>query len=325
LQPHDLGGWPGFAYGRGAIAYTLLKAGRLRGDRALVAAARRWAAAGLRSARRFRMRGWPKASFGIGLTGLHAIHALATHAEGDDTACRRELQRFIECARRGRGSVELLQGMAGRLAGAAIVLRSIPDPGVRALGDALAARVVRALEARAVRLEPDGLAHGWAGVVLGALAWHAVARSLPEDVLVRAVRAAHPYEVSPQIDRWRLDWAHGHAGMALLFARAYTELGEPQFLAWAREAAAQARGPALRGGGLLDGLPGIAYCLLAVAAVDPGGPWRDAAWAIAGEVLAGVEVPARHPYGVWAGLGGTCCLVLDLIHETDARFPGVEA
>jgi hypothetical protein len=215
--------------------------------------------------------------------------------------------------------------MAGRLAGAAIVLRGIPDPGVRALGDELAARVMRALEARAARLEPEGLAHGWAGVVLAALAWQAVSRSLPQDVLRRAVRAAHPYRISSELHRWRMDWAHGHAGMALLFARAYVQLGDRQFLAWARSAAAEARAAALRGGGLLDGPAGIAYGMLAVAAADPEGPWRDAAWTIAGQILAHVDLPTRNPYGVWAGLGGVCCLALDLIHETEAGFPGVEA
>jgi hypothetical protein len=270
------------------------------------------------------MRGWPKAAFSRGLTGLHAIHAIAAHAAHDDAACRRELQRFVATARRARGSIELFQGMAGRLAGAAIVMRNIPDPGVRDLGDELAVRIVDALETRTVRLAPQGLAHGQPGVVLAVLAWQAVMGSLPEDVLVRAVAAMHPYDVSGLVDRRRMDWAHGHAGMAHLFARAYVQLGERRFLTWAREAAARALALPSAGILLLDGAAGIVYCLLAVAAADPQGPWRDAAWALAGQIFARVDLPATDPYGVWSGLGGICCLALDLIHETDAGFPGVE-
>jgi lanthionine synthetase-like protein len=326
LQPREAGRSPCFGYGRGGIAYTLLKAGILRRDRGLVRSAARWAAAGIRSGRRLRLRGWPKASFSRGLTGLHAIHALAAHAGNDDTGCRRELRRFVESARQARGSIELLQGMAGRLAGAAIVMRRIPDPGVRALGDEIAARIVSALEASAVRLESPGVAHGAPGVVLAALSWQAVSRSLPRAALRRAVVAAHR-EVSSSTDRRRrwIDWAHGHAGMALLFARAYVQLGDPRFLAWAREEAGHAHARPGLGLSLLDGAPGIAYGMLAVAAADPGGPWREAAWRITGDILASVALPDKDPYGVWSGLGGVCCLALDLIHETEAHFPGVEA
>jgi lantibiotic modifying enzyme len=263
--------------------------------------------------------------------GLHAIHALAAHAEGDLAACRRELRRAVEIARRARGSIELFQGMAGRLAGAASVLRWMPDPEVRALGDALAARIMSELAARdrlAARtagLAPLGLAHGWAGVVLGALTWQSVTRSLPGDALARAVIASHPYDVSGFAEWARRNWAHGHAGMAFLFARAYRQLGDPRFLAWAREAATEACARPTRDLSLISGATGIAYAMLAVAAADPGGPWREAAWTIAGQVLAAVDVPAANPHGVWSGLGGVCCLALDLIHGTEAGFPGIEA
>ena len=215
--------------------------------------------------------------------------------------------------------------MAGRLAGAAIVMRRISDPDVRALGDELAAKLVAALEARAVRIVPPGVAHGRPGVVLAALAWHATSGSLPEDVLARAVAAAQPYDVSALVGRERVDWAHGHAGMAHLFARAYVQLGDRRFLAWARQAAARAAAQPITGVSVLAGAVGIAYSLLAVAAADPAGPWRDAAWTVAGHVLATVELPAIDPYGVWSGLGGVCCLALDLLHDTPGGFPGVEA
>jgi len=288
-----------------------------------VLAAQRWTAAGLHSGRRFQLRGWPRASFSRGLTGLHAIHALAAHAGDRDAVSRRALRRFVEGARRGRGTLDLFQGMAGRLAGAAIVLRRIPDPDVRALGDDLATRLVRALEARVIRIEPCGVAHGWPGVVLAALTWQAVARSLPQDALARAVVDGRAAALAG--DRGWMGWAHGHAGMALLFARAYTQLGDRRFLAWAREAAAKTRTVPSRGLSIIDGAPGIAYAMLAVAAADPEGPWRELAWTNAGEILSYVELPATDPHGVWSGLGGVCCLALDLLHETDAGFPGVEA
>lgn len=324
LQPNEVAPSPCFGYGCGGIAYTLLKAGILRRDRTLVLSAKRWAVAGIQACRRFHMRGWPKASFSRGLTGLHAIHALAAHEVRDAKACRRELRRFVDTARRARGSIELFQGMAGRLAGAAIVMRSVPDPDVRALGDEFAAKIVGALEGP-VRLAPQGMAHGQPGVVLAALTWQAVSGALPRAALVRAVTAAHVYGSSALVTRRRADWAHGYAGMAHLFARAYVQLGDPRFLAWAREAAEQAiKLPSARGS-LLCSASGIVYSLLAVAAADPDGPWRDAAWTVAGQVFARVDLPTFAPYGVWSGLGGVCCLALDLIHDTEAGFPGVEA
>lgn len=321
LSPGEVGRAPCLGYGRGGVAYTLLKAGALRGDRALVLAAKRWAAAGLRSGRTYRLRGWPKHSFGRGLTGVHAISALAAHAEGDAAACRRELGRFIDSSRRARGRLDLMQGMAGRLAGAAVVMRRVPDPGVRSLGDELADRILAALAARAVRLRPRGLAHGWAGVALAALSWQAVSGTLPRRALRSAVLAARREGPEPL---WT-DWAHGAAGMALLFARAYVQLGDRRFLVWAREEAARAHAERRRGFSILDGAPGVAYCMLGVAAADPEGAWREAAWEIAGRILSYIDIPDFYPYGAWSGLGGICCLALDLIHETDAGFPGVEA
>jgi hypothetical protein len=355
LRPADVRDFPCVGYGRGGVAYTLLKAGDLRADRALVKAAQRWAVAGLR-ARGARSRRSPRGSFARGRAGLHAVHALAAHMAGDDAAHRRELRRFVASTRRARGSLDLFQGMAGRLAGAAVVMRRIPDPEVRALGDELAARIVTALDndarnpdhgeicalsdnhdlgprgprtasiaARVAGLLPHGLAHGRPGLVLAVLAWHAVSRSLPEDSLRRIVAAAHPYDVSALGPRRQADWAHGHAGMAMLFARAYVLLGDRAFLAWARNAASRVQGTPNVGVSLLDGAPGLAYSMLAVAGADPGGTWRDAAWTIAAQVLARIDVPDFAPYGVWTGLGGVCCLALDLLHGTAAGFPGIEA
>jgi hypothetical protein len=101
LRPRDAGRWTCFGYGRGGVAYTLLKAGILRGDRALVRSAMEWAAAGIRSVRPPYLRYVNKTSFSLGLPGLHAVHALAAQAAGDAALCRRELRRFVEITRRG--------------------------------------------------------------------------------------------------------------------------------------------------------------------------------------------------------------------------------
>jgi lanthionine synthetase-like protein len=309
---------PCFGYGRGGIAYALLRAGTLRGDRALITRAHAWATAGVRTARRFRLRGWPKSSFSRGLAGLHAIEALASRAMNDDASSRAELQAFVAASRRGRGTMELFQGLAGRLAGAAIVARRCADPSVIALGDELAARIVAALHANRLALPPDGIAHGTPGALLGALAWNAVRPSLPARDLVPALRAQHPYRARNP------GWAWGHAGMALLFARAYQQFQEPAFLRWARAAGERACVP-LRSPFLVDGLAGVAYCLRALADVDADGPWLTRAIALAHQAIAQGDVPARCPYGVWSGLSGVFCLALDLEHGASVGFPGIEA
>jgi hypothetical protein len=215
--------------------------------------------------------------------------------------------------------------MSGRLAGAAIVYRNLRDPDVRALGDQLASRIATELDARTAGLLPRSVAHGWPGVVLAALVWQEASRSPPDEGLARAVCAVQADVIARPGDPRRVDWAHGQAGLALMFARAYRQLGDRRFLTWAREAAAGALAYPNSYFSLISGAAGIAYCLLGVAAADPDGPWLDAAWTVAGQALSRVEVPDTDPYGVWSGLGGVCCLALDLIHRTEAGFPGVES
>jgi hypothetical protein len=314
LRPDRVLRSPCLGYGRGGIAYALLRAGTLREDRSLLLAARDWAHAGLRTARRFRLRGWPKASYSRGLSGLHATCALIARALDDDATCAAEIERFLAASRSARGSLDLFQGAAGRLAGAAILRRLSPSDELRAHGDTVAARLASALARRTGDLSSRGLAHGWEGVAFGILAWGAPS----SDAVRRALHAFRP-------DAPAADWAHGLAGLAMLHARAYEVLGDPQLLAWARAAGERAHATAPQGWSMLNGTAGIAYALLAVARVDPAGPWRERARDLAARAIANVDVPARNPYGLWSGLSGLFCLALDLAHETTAGFPGLDA
>ncbi|MCW5807689.1 MAG: hypothetical protein KIT31_35375, partial [Deltaproteobacteria bacterium] len=117
-----------------------------------------------------------------------------------------------------------------------------------------------------------------------------------------------------------------HAGSATLHARAYEVLGDPQLLARAREAAARAYAATPPNNPVLwNGTAGIAYALLALARVDPAGPWRDLVWNVAAVMLDAVDILRRDPHSLCVGLAGPFCLALDLAHDADAGFPGVEA
>ena len=313
LEPDMVRRAPCLGYGRGGVAYALLRSSTIGGRHDVLPAAARWASAGIRSAHPFRLAGWPKASYSRGLAGLYAITAMIARARGDDATRDKAITRFVEVNRSARGSIELFQGAAGRLAGTAILYRQIPDPRLRDLGDHLADQLVRALRQRTARLAPTGVAHGWSGVVLGLLQWERVT----DDVIAEQLRTITPAAEGP-------GWAHGHAGIALLFARAFRRLGDRRHLDAARTAGEQAY-VTVDDLSLVKGATGIAYSMLALAEIDPSGPWRQRLHQIVNRALATLEVPDKDPYGVWGGLSGLYCLLTDLVHDVPSAFPGIEA
>lgn len=147
-----------------------LRAGVTYERKDLLAHGIRWVRAGQRTAAKFHLRGWPKSSFSRGFAGLYAIEARLAHAQDDRTTHDRAIDRYIATCRAGRGSIELYQGTAGRLAGTAVLYRTIPDPRLRCLGDELADKLANALAHRRPTL-PRGIAHGWPGVALALLEW----------------------------------------------------------------------------------------------------------------------------------------------------------
>jgi len=310
---------PCLGWGRGGVGYVLYRAGRDRRSRPLLDRAARWAAAGVRSALPFQLRGWPRTSYSRGLAGLYALTAMIAEARGDATARERAIVRFLEINHRARGTIDLFSGTAGRLAGVAILHRRCPDPRLVALGDRMAAGLIPRLARREQRLVSNGLAHGWPGVALGLLAWHRVSPTVPPAALHAALEALHDHAPDGP------GWAHGHAGTAMLWARAHAQLGDRRYLAWARAAGETAFATSAGGFELMVGAPGTAFGLLAVADVDPSGSWRERAWILAARAIGGLIVPDADPYGLWGGLSGLYCLADDLARGGPAEFPIIDA
>jgi hypothetical protein len=322
LEPADLPRAPCLGYGRGGVAHVLHRAGVAEHRRELLDHAAAWALAGIRTANAFQLRGWPKASYSRGLAGLQAITAIIADARGDHAKRQRAITRFIDVNRRARGSIDLFQGTAGRLAGTAILQRACPDPRLAALGDELAATLRRALRRRtAAGVLPTGIAHGWPGVVLGLIEWERIRPSAAPDALeLRAHLVAQRAHEPPG----GASWAHGHGGMALLWARGFEVFADERFRTWGREAGELAFTHASDSIMLTSGAPGVAFALLALADVEPDGPWRDRALVLCLRALAEVAVPPEDPYGLWSGLSGLYCLVTDLLGPSRG-FPILEA
>eukprot|EP01065_Artemidia_motanka_P046743 TRINITY_DN7158_c0_g3_i1.p1 TRINITY_DN7158_c0_g3~~TRINITY_DN7158_c0_g3_i1.p1 ORF type:complete len:961 (+),score=306.05 TRINITY_DN7158_c0_g3_i1:116-2884(+) len=141
-------------------------------------------------------------------------------------------------------------------------------------------------------------------------------------------------------------WCHGAAGVPLLALEMKRAFGDED---WSlTEAAAKAasalwhRGLLRKGQGLCHGTAGSVYALLQAARVMPPGPDRDRmlyrAWRFV-DAMASPEYlkacdeyetdmqryvsnEADHPLSLMEGLAGTACLLMDMLHPEEARFPG---
>ena len=256
--------------GGAGIAYMLRRSGDARRARA-------WAEAAVRDCRAGAFQGRARAidpsAYLIGRGGVLVARAL------DRRAAPRAANAYAALVRRApRVRAELIEGMAGLLVGATIILRQVEHAGVRRAGGQLAddiARPPRAAqgEARLGRERRDRLR-----ARLGRRALRAprveprVGRGRADPRDRRAARAPPRVGWRAIAPAMRASWCAGAAGAAMLWSHAYDCTGERAFLVGARRAARAADGavaPAHRH--LCCGAGGVAYALLALHRVDPDG------------------------------------------------------
>jgi hypothetical protein len=122
---------------------------------------------------------------------------------------------------------------------------------------------------------------------------------------------------------FRQTWCNGLAGLAMLWAKAFERTGDPR-----HRSRALAAGRALRRPGssriayACCGYAGHAYGLLALARIDPDGPWRPLAEHRF--VLAVNRFGSDWPNGLLRGWPGIVCLALDLAAREPRGFPLLE-
>jgi hypothetical protein len=299
------------ARGAAGVVYTLFHIGSARADPAAIAASKRWVAIARRAASRpdgfgRRQRGIPGtgSSLVFGPPGVAAVAAIVAPS-------LRSLAEHVAFVRR-RAPAEYTFGIAGNLHATIAIARAKRTPA--------AAELVRDLARRLARAKPPlpgGFAHGDLGVTAARLA---AARECGEPVdpaLVESLAATNPDRAlaSP----YPRSWCNGLAGYTIAWVLA-ADLDER-----CRANALAAASRLLEvldesGPSLCCGLGGRAYALLAVARLDPQGPWIDHAITLATRALAH-EIPSG---GVFQGFPGLVMLAHDLQTPERARFPFVD-
>jgi hypothetical protein len=308
-------------FGAGGIVYALLHAGTIRGDAALVSAARRWIdeiRAGLRGRGAFFTAHVPpqlvRDSVSDGPPGFDFLDALVAGAVGDRRTRERAMRRFARRARHA-SSAELLHGRAGFLVAALALERALGAGSAGALADELAATL---LDLR-WNLPSVAFAHGDAGVAHALFEWaHVRGCALPAELRGVLDRLAVPRMPPPRLHG---SWCNGAAGDVLLWSKAYRHYGDPRYLALARTRAVVCGRIGRTQGGLCCGHGGAAYALLALARVSADAAARDRA---VGFAMRAVRAFApRYPSAVLRGYPGLVCLAIDLL-AGGGGFPLVE-
>ncbi len=343
LEGRQHGFHASLAFGAAGIAYACWHTALVLEEPELLDEAERWLAA-TQGRERDRLsflvplselRERPASHFLFGEAGLVFVRALVSHARQDEAALASAITRFAELSRASReGSPELYNGVAGCLAGTAILMAYTGDARLRELGAELASDLAgRAVsDERGRFLWPElrglGLSHGSSGPYL-ALLIHSVAAGsrLPEwyapsvEKLLRLALAT-PSRLCPRASQHAM-LCNGFAGLSVLSARAYGVLGGQGLLEGARQAGLLALATTSGKPDLCCGRAGVAYGCLALSRVDPEGPWKAKAADLALSTLL-CEREEWRKAGLYGGEAAIPCLASSLIAGIATGLPALD-
>lgn len=280
-----------------------------------------------------------KDSFYIGNRGISMVKGLVSHAEDNRGLLDIAMTEFTAPETERIENQELLEGIAGRLVGSAILLRETARDQLKGHGDSLAADLLGTTGHTDDRLPWNnvkyyGMAHGHSGNYYAVLRWAKESGWQPPDwfydQLIRFGRTARRHEhglgwprSDDEADRFINSWCHGAPGHTLLWSLAYEVYGEPFFLELARSlgktCASQREHIA---GHLCCGAAGVAYAMLALNRIDPDGKWFDEAKHYT-EVALKAALETKFRLSLFRGLAGQTCLMLDMANPSEAAFPAL--
>lgn len=353
-----------FNYGATGIGWLFYRLGRLRDDAASMALADVWVD-------RARLKLDTEDGFyneEIDITpatvgrispyhtpsGVHMMNALVADATGDGGTCERSLEAFVEAAGEESGEVDLTLGRSGIALAAAILCRTIGDPGplertgVLDLGREAVALVWDRLDGLAPVEEAGevdylGVAHGWAGFLYATAAWSLATGEPPPAGLERRLdELADAAELVGRGARWawRRDraghgympgWCNGTAGYVFLWTLAHRLTGNGRWLRLAEKAAWNCWEDPARPASLCCGLAGRAYALLNWYKLSGEAVWVERARRLAetaveslpGELHGGDG--AGFENSLYKGEVGLATLLVDLERSDSSVMPFFEA
>jgi len=276
-----------------------------------------------------------------GNRGLQFAQILIGHAEDNPNLYEKALKLFISPESKRMKQQELLQGIAGRLIGCALLYRQTALTDLKSYGDALAADLMETANISDHNIpwadnHRLGMAHGRAGNYYALLRWSAESGyKLPEwvynglhDYAVSAIPQKHG--ISWPIDereesRYMNSWCNGAPGLILLWELAYrTSNNDPLFLDTALAAGEYCvHLGAYSYGHLCCGAAGVSYAMLCLNRINPEGPWLEHAYRFAEQARQGLMI--KHwRMSLYHGLAGVICLMLDLDNVQEAQQPIME-
>lgn len=340
LQRRQAGFHASLAFGAAGVAYACWHTALVLDEPELLNEAARWLG-DVRAESRLsflvplsELKERPASHFLYGEAGLAFVRALVAHARRDEAELSAAFTRFAEIALASRESPpELYNGTAGCLAGTATLASYTGDPRLRDLAFELGCDLVqRASEDEGIMIWPElrgfGLAHGNSGPYLALLLLSiATGNPLPgwypaslERLLDRALQ--DPSLLCPNDSCYSL-LCNGFSGLALLGARAHRQLRGEGLLAAARQAGRLALVTASDNPALCCGRAGPAYACLALAEVDPAGPWKRQATDLVLSILLS-EPEAWSKAGLYGGEAVVPCLAASLVTDRAYGLPGFD-
>jgi lantibiotic modifying enzyme len=274
-----------------------------------------------------------------GNRGVSFVQALIAYSEHNPLLFNNAVRAFSAPEDRRLPVQELLQGLAGRLAGCTILYRETGVEYFRELGDSLAEDITATagIEDNSIPWHNNhrlGLAHGRAGNYYSLLLWSAASGyKLPSWFSARLREYAcsgrkQEHGISWPIDerddtRYMNGWCNGAPGLIHLWALAYESLKERLFLETARAAGEYCIHIGDQAfGHLCCGAAGVSYAFLALNAIDPEGTWLTHALRFA-EVARQGQLISQYRLGLYTGKAGIVCLMLDMADPKNAAQPAI--
>ena len=212
-------------------------------------------------------------------------------------------------------------------------------------GNDISASIWRELESdgelrKSHRVGYLGLAHGWAGLLYGAMrSARPPCEPLPPRVELRLDELAELAEPTRRGVRWPVQvgmrglymsgWCNGSAGYAHLWTLAHRVFGKQRYLELAERAGSEAYASSGAGHALCCGWAGQAYSQLALYRYTGERKWRDQAEELALRA-AELGAAALHkgedglPYSLYKGNMGVAVLAAEVRNPESASMPFFE-
>ncbi len=289
------------------------------------------------------------------LSGIHAVHALVSHAMCDVASQAAALEGFMAASQKECDNIDLALGRSGTLLVASLLLDTLgegdvlPPAPLKAFGDQTMESVWREIEQQPPIREGTvitypGIAHGWAGILYAALCWHESSGSeLPFGLEERLQQLRECAEPSGRGVRWPWvlpqgrnggaasympGWCNGTAGHIFLWTAAHRKFDDDAYLQTAEMAAWNAWETSSSIPNLCCGYAGQAYGLLNFYKHTGENIWLERACELASRAAAwNSENYAAYklaPESLYKGEMGVAVLAAELSAPQTACMPFFE-